>query len=283
MNDQLDVIPTEREIDAADLEQQPAAQPEDQVVEDEEQSATPETAEAEDQPKKRSRRDKRIDALTLERENAQREANELRRQLDEFNRQQQEQALQNAGGEVPTLEQYGYDEAAFQKAQADWRANVVKQIEEDRQKADAERQAREQYTRQLQSFEEARLTGREKHADWDSKINTAPPMAQMAPATMAAVLDSESKADLLYYYASNPLEVHRIAQLEQTNPVLAGMELGKLTQTFAPKKAPPRQPPPPSGDDFRSDVADPGNQNMPGDAEQYREWRLRQMEAKSRR
>lgn len=83
---------------------------------------------------------------------------------------------------------------------------------------------------------------REKYDDYDEKVQAESfnPTPQMA----RAMLESDHKAEIAYYLASNPEEMERIAKLSPARQMAETLKLEEKIQAKAPAKKPSKAPAP---------------------------------------
>ena len=220
--------------------------PEDQ---EQEVSATSEENDAEpegEKPKKRSTAQDRINALTREKYEAQRQLEAAQRQAAEMQAYlQQQQSTQAPQDNMPTLEQYNYDEAAYTNAVRQWHAAQLNGYQQ--QVAQQQKMARQQYeaAQQSQFIQQKAAEGRAKYPDFVQKVfdPNLPGLADISPAAHAATMQSEASVDVLYYLANNPQEVFAFHGM---NPVQAIRRVAQIEANLAKKPmnaAPPPKPP----------------------------------------
>lgn len=225
---------TEEVNDIPGQEAAVTSEPADEQVETSEAEATAadgndSTAEH-DEPKKAKGVQKRIDELTRQRREVERDRDYWRemaaRQKPEAPNHEPEPSVT---GE-PQLEQFeDYDEYLVAKAEH--------RIEQKIQRQHADQQQRQELqTKQqkAQAFAMKAQAAREKYEDFDLvALNPSTPITE---AMETVILDSEIGDDLAYYLGSNPDSARQISQL---SPLAAASELGKIEAKLS-------QPPPPS-------------------------------------
>jgi hypothetical protein len=213
-----------------------------------EESATSETDASDEQekPKRRSRAEERINALTREKYEAQKQAETLHRQMQEMQQylQQQQQPQPTVDDSFPTLDQYGYDENQYRQAVLQWN-----QQQTERQRQQQEQQARayqeqQRHIAEQQTLQQALLKGQQKYPDFLAKVNdpSLPPLREMNQAAFQAIMESDTGVDVAYYLANNPQEVYEFASL---NPVQAIRKVAQIEAKLAAKPVASKQPPAP--------------------------------------
>jgi hypothetical protein len=198
--------------------------------------------------RKRTKQD-RIDKLTRQKTERDREIGYLRAQLDAVKAQQPaatappaQQYPQQIPGE-PTLEQFDYDQTAFQNAHDDWRIDrkfAERELRQNQQAEQAKQQAKQAaFMGRLKAFE-AKHPGAWEEVS-SAPINTTDPM-------LAVIAESDIGPEIAYYLAQHVDEANAISQM---SPYVAAAALGriesKLTGAPAAVTRPPlrNQPPPP--------------------------------------
>ena len=185
----------------------------------------------------------RIDKVTWEKHEAQRQADHYRQQLEDMQKQQAPPPVAEAKP-VPTLESVGFDEIKYQQALAThYRAEaiaVAKAAVADELRAEREQQqaAKRQETFQTRQVEFAKTV-----EDYDRVVYNP---AIAINANMAEdIAASDLGPQLAYYLGKNPELAYQIARLPAR---AAARELGKIeAKLSAPKAAPAltKAPPPP--------------------------------------
>lgn len=196
---------------------------------------------------------KRIDELTAKQREAEREAAELRRKLDEYEKanksDDKDQPKERNPDERPNPNDYEFGEADSKYIEdlAEWKADM-RWNERERQKAlDTQVQEIEDgWTKKVNSDET-----KAKYADFDEKVTKGADRGDwdLSPIGVVLVKASPVSDDVAYHLATNPEESRRIAQL---NPIEQAQEFGRLEGRFmnsggstpAPKVASDAPPPP---------------------------------------
>lgn len=235
------------------------------------ESSTPEadTAQPEAPEDKKSKGvQKRIDELTANWRNEQREKEWLRQQY-EMLQQQVQTAKPEAPRPVvegrPKIEQFE-DVNDFVEAMSEWKLSQA-----DKARTEASRQEAEQ--RQQQELQ-ARVStmvdsARQKYADFDEVVlsNAAIPISQFAA---EALVNMEKGADVAYHLGKHPQEAARIASLPEKIQLV---ELGRIEAalTLSVKKVP--QAPAPVG----SQLGGSAGGGEPEDIKAWMAWRNAQV------
>lgn len=213
-------------------EQDQAAKPADQPATAPEATNTPE-AQPQDTPKKGGVQ-KRIDELTRERYEAQRQA-EHWRQIAE---QTQKQQPAKPPTEPPKLEAYtnvddylaARDEWVLEQAEA----RALQRTQEQTQRQQAEQQQQQQAINQQvrqEQFKAREADAAGRYQDYAQAV-TAPHVQQMMAARLdilETVIDSEHGPDIAYFLAKNPAQLQNLASL---SPLAAVREIGRIEQMF---------------------------------------------------
>jgi hypothetical protein len=179
---------------------------------------------------------KRIDELTRLRHEAQRERDHWR----ELAMRQQAPAKQEAPQAdkpkaLPKLEDFNYDEAAYQAALITHATQEAsRKVREELRAEEAERQKAER----AKSWKTRENEFKAKNPDYEDVVYTAPISDAMAD----LIMESEIGAELAYYLGKNTDEASRIAQLD---PVKAARELGRIEAKLEKPPAAPVAPRPP--------------------------------------
>jgi hypothetical protein len=229
----------------ADVEPVVAAQPEE--------ASPPPDTEAQAEPQKKADQppvQKRIDQLTWKAHEAERRLNAelVRRAEAEQRAQQYEQQLQELmrRATMPTMDQVGLDPDAYAKAVQTHYENWNSYQQQQAQKAMEERRRAEEHARRQQTIATRVAEGQQKYTDWDEVVNNPmlPPLPQVNPAVVEAILEHEQMPEITYFLGKNPAEAHRIAQMP---PARAILEVGKIAAKLSLQPAQPSKAPPPPG------------------------------------
>lgn len=223
---------------------------------------------------------KRIDELTRNWREAERREAAL---LDMLQRQQapaKQEAVPEKPKALPKLEEFNYDEAAYQAA-------LVQHVKDE-----AARAAREEFhqERTREKEQAKKQTFKQRETDF-AKANpdyftlTRDPSLPITREVVELAAESEKGPELLLYLAKNREVADRIAEL---SPVAAARELGKIEAKLekppAPTPPPPRPapvsqapPPPPRLETSEPAVEKDPDQMSMGD---WLKWRNKQLSRK---
>jgi len=210
-----------------------------------EESAPSEDAEEAEKPKRRSRAEERIHALTREKYEAQKQAEAYQRQLAEVQRYfQQQQMTQNVGDDLPSLADFNYDESAYKQAIGQWNQKQIERYQANLQQSWQQQQAQQAQMAEAQKLQTAMSKGQEKYPDFVSAVTdpNLPPLREVNPAAFQAVMDSDAGVDVAYYLAKNPSEVYALASM---TPVQAIKRVAQIEAQLNNKPVTSRQPPKP--------------------------------------
>lgn len=242
-----------------------------------EEAATSDDAEGEEKPKRRSRAEERINALTREKYEAQKRAEAYERQLAEMQMYIQQAQNQPKGDEMPKLSDYNYDEAAYSQAVQAWNQSQIQRYQEHQARQAQQYQQYQQAQQERQAIESVLRAGQEKYPDFIQKVNdpNLPPLREINPAAFEAVKSSDAAIDVAYYLASNPQEVYQFASL---SPVQAIRKVAQIEAQLNNKPASVKMPPkPPSRLSGHSEaVKDPEKMSM----DEWLKWRNGQLSSR---
>jgi hypothetical protein len=158
----------------------------------------------------------RINKLTAEKFAEKRRAEELEQRLKQLESAKSPEAK-------PTLEQFDYDDAAYQEALINW---TVTQRVSEQQKAQAEQEVISQRNveqEQRQAMFNQRMEAyRVKAPDYEQVVSQVPDLPQD---TLNAILEHE-KGPQLAYHLGKHLDI--ADQITRMNPATAAMKLGEL-------------------------------------------------------
>lgn len=238
-----------------------------------EESSTPEVLESETpeatEDKKSKGVQKRIDELTANWRNEQREKEWLRQQYEMLQQQvqtpKQPEPVKAAPQGRPSIDQFE-DVNDFVEAVSDWK---LRQYESTREASSAqEREQREQQaliSKVNQSIDKAR----QKYADFDDVVTNNANVA-MSTATAIALTDMAGGMDVAYHLGRNPAEAQRIANLPQS---LQFVEIGKIEAALTANTRKTTTAPPPVG----SQLAGSAGGGEPKDIKEWMAWRNEQL------
>ena len=256
-------------VEAADSSPAPEAQPETEPTETVEQPRDEEGKFL--SPKVQ----KRIDHLTWEKNQREREA-EYWRQLALQSQPKPEPKAEEV--KLPTLEEHGFDEAKYQAALIEYATKQAEQVVE-RRLTEAEKQRAEK-TR-LESFASRQQEFAKSTPDYQAKISD--PTLPITEAMRDVIVDSPSGPELAYYLADHRDVAEQIARLPAH---LAALELGRIDGRLSAQKEAKRKPivtqappPPPKVEDVEVPVAGIKASSADSDKLSNAEWlRLREKE-----
>lgn len=196
--------------------------PESDQADDIEEAATSDDSEdtTAETPKKSRGVQKRIDELTANWRQEQREKEQLLAMLQQMQQQKPEpEPAPQFDPNEPRLDQFeDYDK--YVVALAKYEIRKEQEAETSKQKAQAaEQQRRQQEAEFVQKLTDARI----KYHDFD--YVALDPTVPYSDAMTELVLESEQGADVAYYLGRHKDEALRIAQLD---PIKAAREIGKL-------------------------------------------------------
>jgi hypothetical protein len=202
-------------------------------VEDEEQNETEGSAasEAEDaaaQKPKNKGVGKRIDELTREKYDAQRERDywreQAQRNLPEPPKEAQKQA---APSDEPKLEDFGYDIPEYNRAWYAWQKGQETKAQEESKKVEAQRERQRKFQESAAAFAEAT-------PDFHEVVTN--PSLPMTDQMVEVISESDNPAEVAYYLGKNPQEAEKIAGM---SPAGIGRAIGRIEATLTAE--PPRQ------------------------------------------
>lgn len=177
---------------------------------------------------------KRIDELTKEKYDAQRERDYWRElamkgQSPQGQPPQASQPVQAAHKETgePTLESCDFDPVEFNRRWYQWARNQERQ--------------QEQAIAKHRKFQESEAAFRAEHPDYDAV--TRNPSLPITPAVAAVIVDTDNPAAIAYYLGQNPNEAAAIAQMSELQ---MGRAIGRIEAKLSapPASNQPRQPEP---------------------------------------
>lgn len=183
---------------------------------------------------------KRIDELTRLRYDAERERDHWRQMaMREAPKPPAEPEKPKA---LPKLEDFNYDEAAYQTALFNHAsAEAARQVREELKREEQQRQQQER----VKSWKTRETEFKAKTPDYESVAHYAP----MSDAMVQVITESEIGPEIAYFLGKNPETAERIAQLD---PVKAAREIGRLEAKLEKPSAPApaakpvsKAPPPP--------------------------------------
>lgn len=215
--------PVEKEITEQTVEVQTGEQNET------EGSAASETDDAAAQKPKNKGVGKRIDELTREKYDAQRERDYWREQAIRNQRQpeqRQEQASQeDEASDEPTMEQHGWDIAAYTKALYDWHKQRDAKTAQKAKDAESEQERAKRYQDSVNQFAE-------QHPDFYDVFHGGLPVSVLMA---EAITEADNPAAIAYYLGQNPDEAARIAAL---SPSGVSRAIGRIEAKLESQAAP---------------------------------------------
>jgi len=266
-------LPDEVPVNQSEPKPEPAAQPADSAPAPE--GTTQPDTQPQDTPKKGGVQ-KRIDELTRERYEAQRQADHWRQVAE----QRAQAVQQQQAAPPPKIEDY-QDVNQFLADRDNWikeqtKAEILREANEFRRRQQQEEQQHQQVIAQQQRVE--RFVAQEaeavaKYQDYLPAVSS-PQMQQMRqtrPDVIETIIDSDHGPDIAYFLAKNPAQMQRITSL----PHLAAVrEIGRIEQMFmAPAKQTTQAPDPVRTVGGKAEVArNPDNMTLA----EYRKWRTSQ-------
>lgn len=174
---------------------------------------------------------KRIDELTRDKYDAIRERDYWREQAQRLT--QPPPAAQAVSQGKPTLEQFGYDQAAYTEALTDWKVQERFEALQAQQQKQAEEQ---KVAETLKTFKERVAAVDPEEWRWAVEVN--PPTS---PAMLEVIAESEVGPQIGIYLAKHPDESAAIAAM---SPIAAARALGRieaqLSAPVAPRPSPPK-------------------------------------------
>jgi hypothetical protein len=226
---------------------------------------------------------KRIDQLTWEKNQREREAEYWRQQAISYQQQKSEPPKAEEPVKLPTLEQHGYDEAKYQAALIEYATKQAEQVVE-RRLTQAE-QARKEQAR-LESFATRQQEFAKSAPDYTAKISD--PTLPITEAMRDVIVDSPAGPELAYYLAEHRDVAEQIARLPAH---LAALELGRIDGRLSAQKEAAKRPlvtkappPPPKVDDVEVPTASVKASESDSDKLSTQEWfRLREKELKRKK
>jgi len=198
-----------------------------------EQSAATENESADEAQKPKVARgvQKRLDELTKARRDAEQQADYWRQMaMRDTPKPEPQRAVEqeNQTTDEPTLEDHGYDVAAFTKAWSKWdRAQDARAAEQAKAQQDA-------HARERKYLESAAVFAAE-HPDFHQLLSD--PHLPITPVMVEALTEAENPAAVAYYLAKNPGEAGKIAEM---SPAAVGRAIAKIESQISTSE--PRQP-----------------------------------------
>lgn len=219
----------------------PAAEQQPETVADETAPATTDASEtSETEGKKPHWSTKRIDELTRDkyaerqaREAAEKHARYLEQQLARLQKPS-EPVQTEKPATLPKLEDFSYDEAAYQAALLEHASKeAARKVREELKREESERQKQAQ----VKSWKQREAEFKAKTPDYEDVVYTAP----ISDAVADLIIESEIGAEVAYYLGKHPEEARQIAELD---PVKAARAIGRIEAKLEKPPAPPSKPKP---------------------------------------
>lgn len=206
----------------------------EKLAEELEEKETP--PEEEGKKKTAGKVQERIDKLTWEKWEAKREADQLRKELEEF---RNTTTVAPAQRPIPPVEDDFDDPNEYRKARVKYEDEIFAWNETRRNTELEKQRSQESFQESLKAFNKRAERMRAKYPDFDEAISA--PI--FSPAVSQEVLDSEYGAEIGYYLAKNPDEALRLSSLP---PSKVAKEIGKLEVKFTSvsKRTVSKAPPP---------------------------------------
>ena len=206
----------------------------EKLAEELEEKETP--PEEEGKKKTAGKVQERIDKLTWEKWEAKREAEQLRKELEEF---RNTTTVAPAQRPIPPVEDDFDDPNEYRKARVKYEDEIFAWNETRRNTELEKQRLQESFQESLKAFNKRAERMRAKYPDFDEAISA--PI--FSPAVSQEVLDSEYGAEIGYYLAKNPDEALRLSSLP---PSKVAKEIGKLEVKFTSvsKRTVSKAPPP---------------------------------------
>ena len=178
--------------------------------------------------------EKRINKLTFEKRQAQRENDELRQKIEAFERETPQ--LKPEASTPPTLEAAGYDEQVYQDQMATWlESKLDARLDQREQKTNASRQQQELKAK-LDEFSTRSATFAEKHDDYFEAIQQQD--LPVSDAMRDMIFESEKGPEIIYHLSQN---FDKADQISRMSPTRAAFEIGRLEARFVKPKATPKK------------------------------------------
>lgn len=227
-----------------------------------------------EEEKKPSKVQKRIDELTREKYQQQREAESWRQEtlrvLAEKEAIEKEARSLKLQAQKPTLDQVGHDPEVYAQVLDQFYQQQAQQARQEQELAAERARAVQNAQRNQVELAVKVQEASTKYADFETVLaNPAlPQLGSVNPPLYAALLSSEKFADVAYYLANNAAEAHRLASMQ---PVQAVRELGRLEAKFdqPPKTVSSAPAPVTTVGGNEQGAKDPSAMSY----EEYRKWR----------
>jgi hypothetical protein len=180
---------------------------------------------------------KRIDKAVAKQREAERRAEELERRLAEKETQPAKAAeVTTEAKDKPTPDKFStYEE--YVEALTDWKTDQKLAIARKAEAAEAQKRAEgEQKQSRAKEWVASEAEAREAHADYDDAIQEAAEaikegkLPAISDQTFAAIMETDSKAAILYHLAKNRADLERLASAPASRVMF---ELGKIEAKLA--------------------------------------------------
>ena len=226
--------------EATPVSEAPAIEPPAAVAEDHddehEDSAASDNGDDSTAPRKNKGVGKRINELTREKHEERRAREQAVAEAAYWREQAQRQPTQaptQTQGR-PTLEQYGYDQNAYEEARDQWVINQTRQSFVQEQQQWAERQ--QQQARQSKFQERLAALEREQPGAWEQAV-AAP--VETTPVMLEAIAESEVGPRIGVYLSQHLDEALSISRLP---PMQQAVAMGRIEQKLMHAPPPPPRP-----------------------------------------
>lgn len=233
-------------------------------------ASSEETAEETEGKQKLSGVQKRINELTRQRYEEEEKRKALEAEVQQL-REQQFKTTHESG--KPTLEQFDYDQDAYQEAVLKWAQDGVQREQEAKLQAEKERQEFQQQIQKAQALREKVTKAIEKYPDYLDVVENpdVPSLGKLNQAAYEALMESEAMADVSYYLAKNP---HEVYEFQSMSPSQAIRKIVSIEQRFKKPKTSNAPPPPTSVGGKASATVDPSKMTT----EEWMEWRRQSLQ-----
>lgn len=210
----------------------PAVNADDTAAQDTGTDETGQADETGDSPKRKPWWEKRFDELTAKRYEAERDAAYWRGKAESAKTVDTPQA---DAPKKPSLEQFDYDEAAYEAAlDRFYEERAEKAVERSLEK----RTAAQQHQSEIEQAQRRLAEGASKHSGFEAAVSDIP----VTDAVRDLLVNDDAAADILYELATNG----DVAQFASLSPYRQAIELGKIAARISsPASTPSRNIPPP--------------------------------------
>lgn len=246
---------------------------------EEETAASEDTPEEPEKPKRRSRAEERINALTRKNYETERQLAESQRQNAELQQHIQQTQQPQTPQNMPRLADFDYDEGRYQQAVTDWQQDQMRQMQEQQQTLMQQQAQQAEAVRTQQLIQDKVAKGMAKHADFQAKVMdpSLPPLHQVNQAAFQAIVESDVGEDVYYYLANNQAELYALASM---NPVQAIRTVAQIENKLQAKPVASNAPPaPPTRVGGKTEVQKDPDQMT---TEEWMVWRNNELKAKQR-